>query len=130
MMLLVAPPMNRTVLVLATAPLFVLVIVSEFPPEFIRGRYVQTGKQLTLKPYSLTAAEYEIDFFGSALTLIDASEFSGHSAIYQKVAGSAADVRAKATEAETFLAEVMAVGATAVGTSPVGAVAAVPLAAG
>ncbi|MCC6233580.1 MAG: hypothetical protein IT580_13100, partial [Verrucomicrobiales bacterium] len=75
----------------------------QFPPEFIRGRYQQAGAKLVITPYSGTPAEYEIDVFGSTLTVIRAEEFSGDSTSYELVAGSEAVVRAKAAEAEAFL---------------------------
>jgi hypothetical protein len=76
---------------------------SQFPPDYIRGRYEQTGNQLTLKPYSGVEARFELDFFGSTLTLIRQEEFSGDSTSYEQIAGSGADVRAKAAEADAFL---------------------------
>jgi hypothetical protein len=76
---------------------------SQFPPEFIRGRYEQNGTRLMLKPYSGVEAQYEIDFFGNTLTLIRTDAFSGESATYENLLGSEADVRAKAAEAEAFL---------------------------
>jgi hypothetical protein len=76
---------------------------SQFPPEFIRGRYSQDGATLTLRPYSGVVAQYELDFFGETLTLIRRDQFSGESATYEKHPGSEAAVRAKATEAEAFL---------------------------
>ncbi|HYG34389.1 MAG TPA: hypothetical protein VEC99_06370, partial [Clostridia bacterium] len=75
----------------------------QFPPEYIRGRYTQVGKQLTLKPYSGTEAQFELDFFGNTLTLIDTNEYSGHSTSFEEVAGSQAEVLAKSAAAEAFL---------------------------
>lgn len=75
----------------------------EFPPEYIRGRYEQNGDQLTLRPYSGTEVNHEIDFFGNTLTIIRKDEFSGDSLAYEEVPGSEAEVRAKAAEAEAFL---------------------------
>ncbi|MCI0535233.1 MAG: hypothetical protein L0Z50_08395 [Verrucomicrobiales bacterium] len=79
---------------------------SQFPAEFIRGRYEQAGTRLTLKPYSGVEAEYEIDFFGNTLTLIKEDASYGESATYEELPGSEADVRAKAAEAEAFLSRV------------------------
>lgn len=76
---------------------------SQFPPEFIRGRYQQDGARLTLTPYSGTPVEYELDFFGNALTLIKHDQFSGDSVTYEDVPGSKTEVRAKAAEAAAFL---------------------------
>lgn len=77
---------------------------SQFPPEFIRGRYALTGTRLTLSPYSLVGAEYEVDFFGNTLTLIQQEELRGESTTYDELPGSEANVRAKAAEADAFLA--------------------------
>lgn len=76
----------------------------EFPPDFIRGRYHQDGGELIITPYSGTDAPYELDFFGTTLTLIRSTGTSGDSATYDKVPGSEAQVRSKAEEAEAFLA--------------------------
>ena len=76
----------------------------QFPPEFIRGRYALEGARLTLSPYSLVGADYEVDFFGDTLTFIRKEEFRGESTTYDKISGSGADVRAKAAEADAFLA--------------------------
>jgi hypothetical protein len=76
---------------------------SQFPPEYIRGRYAQDGARLTLTPYSGTDAPYEIDFFADTLTIIKADEVFGESTTYGKLPGSEAEVRAKAAEAEAFL---------------------------
>ncbi len=76
---------------------------SEFPPEIVRGRYTQDGTRLTLKPYSGVEVQYEIDFFGNTLTLIENDPFFGESAGYEKLPGSETEVRAKAAEAEAFL---------------------------
>ena len=75
----------------------------ELPPEFIRGRYEQHGNRVTLTPYSGTPVQYEVDFFGNTLTLIRNEESFGEGIILEVVAGSAADVRAKAAEAQAFL---------------------------
>jgi hypothetical protein len=75
----------------------------QFPPEYLRGRYTQDGAQLTLEPYSAYQPVYEVDVFGSELTLIRKEDYSGDSATYDDVPGSAAEVRAKAAEAEAFL---------------------------
>jgi hypothetical protein len=77
---------------------------SPFPPESIRGRYELGGDRLTLRPYGGVATTVEIDFFGTTLTLIEAGEFSGSSRSYEAIPGSGPDVRAKAAEAEAFLA--------------------------
>ena len=61
------------------------------------------GSILTLKPYSLTEAQLELDFFGDTVTLIRKEELSGDSYTYTKLPGSGADVRAKSAEAEAFL---------------------------
>ena len=76
---------------------------SEFPPDYIRGRYEQNGTRLTMTPYSGTEAEYEIDFFGNTLTLISADETFGEAKTYEELPGSGAEVRAKSAEANAFL---------------------------
>jgi hypothetical protein len=76
---------------------------SQFPPEFIRGRFTRTGTRLTIKPYSSVEAEYEIDVFGTTLTLINQSDTSGHSTAYAELAGSEAEVVAKSAQAQAFL---------------------------
>ena len=76
----------------------------QFPPEFIRGRYTLEGARLTLTPYSGVAVEYEVDFFGDTLTFIRKEEFRGESTTYDEISRSEADVRAKAAEADAFLA--------------------------
>lgn len=76
---------------------------SQFPPDFIRGRCTQNETHLTLHPYSGTQALYEADFFGDTLTIIKEEASFGESASYKQVAGSEADVRAKAAEADAFL---------------------------
>ena len=73
-------------------------------PTLARGRYEQNGTRLTVRPYSGIEASYEIDFFGNALTLIKTDESWGESASFEGVPGSAAEVRAKAAEADAFLA--------------------------
>ncbi len=75
----------------------------QFPPEYVRGRYEQQGRQVTLTPYSGSPVGYEADFFGNTLTLIKSDQFGGESAAYEQVPGSGAVVRAKAAEAEAFL---------------------------
>jgi hypothetical protein len=76
---------------------------SQFPPEFIRGRYEQDGSRLTLRPYSGVEVQFDVDFFGNTLTLIRRDAFFGDSATYEEVPGSEAGVRAKSAEAEAFL---------------------------
>ena len=78
-------------------------IGGQFPPEFLRGRYRQDGTRLTLNPYGGIESVYELDFFGTTLTLIAKGEFHGESATYHERTGSAEDVNAKAAEAEAFL---------------------------
>ncbi|HWQ91664.1 MAG TPA: hypothetical protein VN673_08330 [Clostridia bacterium] len=73
---------------------------SEFPPEFIRGRYQQSGDMVTIHPYSGIPVQYEADFFGDTLTLITSD---GQSTSFVEVPGSAAEVAAKSAEAEAFL---------------------------
>ena len=73
-------------------------------PTLTRGRYEQSGARLTVTPYSGIEASYEIDFFGSTMTLIKVDESWGESASFEAVPGSAADVRAKAAEAGALLA--------------------------
>jgi hypothetical protein len=72
------------------------------PHEFIRGRYTRDNNRVTLTPYSGTPVEYEVDFFGNTLTLIRKEESVAEGIIMEAVAGSAADVQAKATEAQAF----------------------------
>jgi hypothetical protein len=76
---------------------------SQFPPDFVRGRYEQVETRLALNPYSGTQTQYEIDFFGNTLTIIEKDAFSARSASYEAVPGSAAEVRAKSAAAEAFL---------------------------
>jgi hypothetical protein len=76
----------------------------QFPPEFTRGRYEHDGVRLSLKPYGGVEAPFELDFFGSTLTLIESNESFGQSETFDLVAGSRAEVLAKAAEAEAFLA--------------------------
>lgn len=76
---------------------------SQFPPEFIRGRYRQDGTLLTIQPYSGVESRFELDFFGDALTLIRKDEFFGESTTYFDVPGSSALVRTKAAESAAFL---------------------------
>lgn len=76
----------------------------EFPPEVIRGRYVRDGNRLTLRPYSGVEAPYEVDFFGETLALIRKEPVSGDATGFGLLPGSRAEVRAKAAEAEAFLA--------------------------
>ncbi len=75
----------------------------QFPPQFIRGRYALNASVLTIHPYGGSAKEYEVDFFGDDLTLIDSSGTFGRAETFRKVAGSEPLVRAKSAEAEAFL---------------------------
>ena len=77
---------------------------SQLPPDFIRGRYEQDDRRLTLRPYSGVETQCELDFFGTTLTLIERGEYSGSEQAYELRAGSEADERAKAAEADAFLA--------------------------
>lgn len=77
---------------------------SQFPPEYLRGRYALDGTRLTLRPYSGVEAEREMDFFGTTLTLIRREEFSGGAEAYELAAGSREEVQTKSAEAEAFLA--------------------------
>lgn len=77
---------------------------TEFPPEYVRGRYTVDGSRLTLLPYSGVEARRELDFFGTTLTLIRKEEFSGDAEGYELRPGSREEVRAKSAEAEAFLA--------------------------
>jgi hypothetical protein len=77
---------------------------TQFPPDYVYGRYEQEGSILTLRPYSGVEARFELDFFGEALTMIRHEEFSGDSLTYRLMAGSREDVCAKSDEAESFLA--------------------------
>jgi hypothetical protein len=76
---------------------------SQSPPELTRGRYERQGGRMTIKPYGGIEAPYEIDFFGSTLTLIKEEETYGESTGYDAVPGSRHEVMAKAAEAEAFL---------------------------
>lgn len=76
----------------------------EFPPETVRGRYTLEGSRLTLRPYSGVDAPYEADFFGQTLALIRRDPLSGEATGFELVPDSRAEVRAKAAEAEAFLA--------------------------
>jgi hypothetical protein len=75
----------------------------ELYTEVIRGRYTQEGNQLVLKPYSGIEAQYELDFYGDTLSLIDSNDFSGHFNTFKEVPGSQGEVLAKAAAAEAFL---------------------------
>jgi hypothetical protein len=77
---------------------------TQFPPEYVWGRYEQDGARLTLKPYSFVHAQLQLDFFGDALTMIRQEEFSGDSLTYRLVEGSPEDLRTRTAEAEAFLA--------------------------
>ncbi len=76
-----------------------------FPPDVRRGRYSIDGSQLVLRPYSGVEAAYELDYYGDFLTLVRQEELSGDATRYSKMAGSGADVRTKAAEADLFLAQ-------------------------
>ena len=78
-------------------------IDSQFPPEFVRGRYTVQGDRVTLKPYSGVETERELDFFGDTLTLVRDEETSGGAWTYAEVSGSENEVRQKAAAAEAFL---------------------------
>lgn len=78
---------------------------SQFPPDFVRGRYTVAGDRITLKPYSFLEVERELDFFGNTLTLVRNEGLSGDGRTFEEVAGSEEQVRAKAAEAEAFLAQ-------------------------
>ena len=76
----------------------------QFPPEFERGRYTHVGNRVKLTPYSGTDVEREVDFYGTTLTLVRDGEFWGGAETFEEVAGSEELVRAKAAEADAFLA--------------------------
>jgi hypothetical protein len=76
---------------------------AQFPPEFIRGRYVQDGLRLTLSPYSGTTVQYDLDFFGGTVTFITKEEFRGESVPYEERPNSGNEIHAKVTAAEQFL---------------------------
>jgi hypothetical protein len=71
-------------------------------PEFIYGRHKQDANRLVLTPYSGIPVGHELDFFGNTLTLIRKEESFGEAIILEAVAGSSADVQAKAAEAQAF----------------------------
>lgn len=73
--------------------------------QFQRGRYERSGTQLALHPYGGNVANCEVDIFGTTLTLISTNSFSGEFNSYEEVPGSAAEVAAKAAEAEAFLSD-------------------------
>jgi hypothetical protein len=73
--------------------------------QFHRGRYEQSGTQLTLRPYGGNVASCDVDIFGTTLTLISTNSFSGWFNGYEEVPGSAAEVATKAAEAQTFLSD-------------------------
>lgn len=73
------------------------------PEEHPRGRSIP-ARTHPRASYSLVGADYEVDFFGDSLTFIRKEEFRGESTTYDKISGSGADVRAKAAEADGFLA--------------------------
>lgn len=80
--------------------------ISENVPGFVeyqRGRYEQSGSQLTLRPYGGNAVKYEVDIFGTTLTLIFTNSTSGEFGGFEEVPGSAAEVATKAAEARAFL---------------------------
>jgi hypothetical protein len=76
---------------------------SQFPPDIMRGRYAQDDMRLTLNPYAGVQAAFDLDFFGSTLTLITVDPFSAQVYTYEMVVGSGAEVRAKTDEAHSFL---------------------------
>ena len=71
--------------------------------QYQRGRSELSGTQLTLKPYGGDASQYEVDIFGTTLTLISTNSWSGQFTGYEEVPGSAAEVATKAAEAQAFL---------------------------
>jgi hypothetical protein len=71
--------------------------------QFQRGRYEQTGTQLILRPYGGSESQYEVDIFGTTLTLISTNDWSSQFTSSEEVPGSAAEVASKAAEAQTFL---------------------------
>lgn len=77
---------------------------TQFPPEFIRGRYTLDGRRLSLTPYSGTTLRYELDFFGETVTFITKDEFRGEAVTYDERPGTATDIRAKVAAATTYLA--------------------------
>jgi hypothetical protein len=87
---------------------YALKAISENVAGFVqieRGRYELTGTHLTLRPYTLAASNYEIDIFGRTLTLISTNDWSGQFDQYTEVPGSAAEVAAKAADAQAFLSK-------------------------
>ena len=78
---------------------------SQFPPEIVRGHYTVEGNHVKLKPYSGVEIERELDFFGSTLTLVRNDETAGDGTTFEEVPGSEEAVRAKAAEADAFLAQ-------------------------
>lgn len=82
--------------------------VSENVPgyvEYERGRYETTGAQLTLRPYGGSPVTYEVDMFGTTLTLIFTNSTSGKFGGFEEVPGSAAEVAVKAAVAQAFLSD-------------------------
>jgi hypothetical protein len=77
---------------------------TQFATVYIRGRYEETGNQLTLKPYSEAQEVHEVDFFGNELTLIKADDFSSQSVTFEAIPGSETEVQIKATGSAAFLA--------------------------
>lgn len=73
------------------------------PPQFFRGRYEQDGEVVTMTPYSEDPSGARVEVFGTTLTLIGTNGLSGWFTDYEEVPGSAAEVAAKAAEAEAFL---------------------------
>ncbi len=71
--------------------------------EFDRGRYELAGNRLKIKPYSTVVLPYQVDIFGSTLTLIQTNSYSGQFTSYEEVPDSWAEVTAKAAEAQAFL---------------------------
>jgi hypothetical protein len=78
---------------------------AQFPPEFIRGRYVVDGTQLAIHPYNGVEVVYETDFFGTSLSLIRREETYGETRTFDLLDGSRSEVRRKAAEAEAFLGQ-------------------------
>jgi hypothetical protein len=77
---------------------------SEFPPQIIRGRYTHDGEQLLLHPYSSVAAGFEVDFFGTTLTVIRQDPLLGEAHAYESIPGSRTEVLSQSAQAAEFLA--------------------------
>jgi hypothetical protein len=77
---------------------------SEFPPQIIRGRYTHDGEQLLLHPYSGVAAGFEVDFFGTTLTVIRQDPLLGEAHAYESIPGSRTEVLSQSAQAAEFLA--------------------------